>query len=168
MIRPRLPADFLGPSVGSFENSILSLVEASQQSCKCILLLDDVDHILGRSFVEVSANGSSDSALLANEQHIAYRIRSIFISAMDKLRECNKGKTSERQLLAICTSRSHDDGIIDRFDGKCFLAEPDSVERRYLIETCLSLPKQCEQIGLGEQIASMIALMAPKCPKSRF
>jgi SpoVK/Ycf46/Vps4 family AAA+-type ATPase len=145
VIRPRLPADFLGPSVGAFEDSLLSLfshIESMTKLKKCILILDNIEHILGPEYADSNGGNKSKIGLGSTRRdHLSFRIKNVFLAVMDRMRRSEQhSHSSERKgLLVICTSRSHDDGIVDRFDKVFHLDNPSSIERRYLIELGLGL-----------------------------
>ena len=129
VLRPKLPSDFLGPTIGSFEDSLLSLFTYATQiatsgSKKCIVILDDIEHILGQSFGEDGGSGGSSNSnsnsnnntinktTKSNESHSMIRIRGTFFGLVNELkRKIDQRSTSlMNNLLILCTARSKGDG----------------------------------------------------------
>jgi len=123
---------------------------------KVILLLDGIDHILGDRFSD-SSDKLMDESSDSNQINMVCRIRSVFMSAMDRLRGSQLKCLQPLEILVLSTARSHDNDISDRFDNVFHIHEPDSIERRLIIETCLGLPNDCEQIGLGELLTRVVS-----------
>lgn len=143
MIRPNFPADFIGSSMGSFEDSLLSLfdyVKSVTESQKCILLLDDVDEIFVDS---VKSTNDPNSTTIVRRSHLAHRIKNLFLDVMDNLRKSNNphGDNNLNNLLIICTSKMADANLIDRFHVVFRIGDPNGIERRLIIEHSLFKPE---------------------------
>ena len=84
MLRPILPIDLLGSSLGETEDIIASIFDFVRQSGKCILLLDDIDRILCQQDLSVEGlSKQKDDAM----PHIQTRLIASFLSHIDSLRE---------------------------------------------------------------------------------
>ena len=156
VIRPQLPTDFLGPSVGAFENSIISLfsfLKTVAKYQKCILLLDGIEHILGADYGD-SSIASSVGSTTKPRDHLSMRTKNIFLTMMDEM----KRGSNQKDTLVLCTSRGHDDNIVDRFDTVYKFEGPTNVERKEMIEFSLRLTPDMklkkERDGLISEIIS--------------
>ena len=156
VIRPQLPTDFLGPSVGAFENSIISLfsfLKTVAKYQKCILLLDGIEHILGADYGD-SSIASSVGSTTKPRDHLSMRTKNIFLTMMDEM----KRDSNQKDTLVLCTSRGHDDNIVDRFDTVYKFEGPTNVERKEMIEFSLRLIPDMklkkERDGLISEIVS--------------
>ena len=156
MLRPQIPSQFLAPSVGSFEDSLISLfcyIETIVESKKIILFLDDIDQVIG-SFISkdsrYTASGQSQSQL----HHISLRVKNIFFGIMDRVRQQRHKSKRPCNLLVVCTSRSQID--CDRFD-KCYrLKEPNDIERTSIIDVCLGLGGR-KNSEVSEKLTTVVA-----------
>jgi SpoVK/Ycf46/Vps4 family AAA+-type ATPase len=117
VIRPTLPLDLMGGSVGQAEDTILSVFGAAMSE-KSILILDNMEHILG---------GDEED----QEAHLIGRLRSTFLGSMDAV------KLFSPDLLIVCTSSWKLEQT--RFDQTITLSPPNEHERRHMIVSCLGL-----------------------------
>ena len=170
VLYPRLPTDFLGPTVGSFEDSLLSLFTCATQivkdGTKCIILLDGLDQILHdgdsrdgpTNALKVNAKGESSSC-----SNVILRVRSMFLNIVDRMKlvHSNQYSTSGASrimtnLLVIGTTRSsHNDGCFNRFDREFHLGDPDWDERYQIIKDCLGLSSISE--SKDEKVNAMLS-----------
>jgi len=134
VIRPRLPVDFLGENVGSFEDTLLSLF--TNENCnmtqrrKYIILLDNIEHIIGETHTNEATKVTHN-----NEEHVLSRTRSIFLTIVDRI----KYISNNVEFIVICSAEVVDDGISKRFDKIFRLEEIHSVASRRIIEQHLNL-----------------------------
>ncbi len=157
-----MPADFLEPSVGAFEDSIFSLfthIESIIKFKKCILLLDNIEHFLGTEYGDNEGGNPGNGHGPRRKDHLSFRVKNTFLAIMDRMRR--KGlksnqNTTGKGLLVICTSRSHDGGILDRFDKIFHFGAPSGIERRYLIETGLGLRRNNSIENLDGDLAQVV------------
>jgi len=145
VVRPSLPVDFLGPRVGSFEDRIISLFNyASSRTEPCIVLLDDIEHIVGNASATPGSKNNKEGSIIDDFSpkgtHLLSRSRSIFLSAIDLLRSSPLQLRSD--LLVICTSQTEVYSCYsDRFDCVHHLNEtgPDAFGRREILMRFLLL-----------------------------
>ena len=141
---------------------MFSHVESSiVQSNKCILLLDGIEHILGPEFVDSSGgNNSKIGSAKMQQDHLSFRIRNIFLAIVDRMRRnnCKQSDTKSKGLLVVCTSRSHDDDIVDRFDKQFHLDSPNIDERQNLIEIGLGLRNGMAGNDIHEKLAGVVSV----------
>jgi SpoVK/Ycf46/Vps4 family AAA+-type ATPase len=165
VIRPQLPTDFLEPTVGAFEDSILSLfsyIDFIIQRQKCVLLLDNIDHILGSEYADGNGSGSGNKSKIESgvkrRDHLSFRIKNTFLAIMDRMRGVEQNHPSSRMkgLLVICTSISHDNEIVDRFDKIFHLDVPNEIERQDLIETGLNLKQSMLEPNDRDPLAAIV------------
>ena len=117
IIRPSLPLDLMGSRVGEAEDTLLAIFGAATSE-KSVLILDDMEHILGEKERDQKASLTS-------------RLRSTFLAMMDTV------KLMSPDLLIVCTSTRKLD--LNRFGTTITLSPPNDYERRYMIISCLSL-----------------------------
>ena len=164
VLKPRLASTLNGQTVGSAEDSIISLLEyalkgsfrekriitsRSGERQKCVLILDDiVEHMLGASISK--GFPSSRDSVETKPNHMSIRKRAIWLSLMDHVRAMNSKCTQEssRQVLILCTtaprqsfngSLTIEDDALNRFDKVFFLKPPTAEERRYMIQSLLGI-----------------------------
>jgi SpoVK/Ycf46/Vps4 family AAA+-type ATPase len=126
VIRPKLPVDFMGARIGDAEHTLQCLFAAVSNKAddKCVVILDDVDLILG----------SGDES--ESPSHLRFRLD--FISRLDQLSGCNA--------LFICTSSTPLDDVLGRFDKMFPLQPPDREQRVMMIRSCLGITDLSEGI----------------------
>ena len=130
MIRPQLPLDLLGSSVGEAEDIIFSMIAfALSRQQHSILLLDDVEHIFG-DLDSSSRRTLGRSQLRTKESHVQVRTRSAIFSVMDAL---ERTTTPTNKILLVCTSTKNIDTTIGRFDETYVISPPASHERKQMI-----------------------------------
>ncbi len=153
---PRIPSDFLGSTVGSCEDLLLSLfifaLRIAEHGTKCLVVLDGLDQILGvpgNDHKSSSTNNISDVA-------VANRMRSMFVNIIDHIkRDYASNKIVQSNLLIICTARSDDERYSDRFDKQFYLSDPDYEERHGIVQQCLGIKNT-----LDEKINDIMAAVA--------
>lgn len=134
VLRPTLPIDLMGASLGESEDNMTSVFELARQSEKCILLLDDIDRILGQQEDSTrDGNRQSDA-----QPHSQMRLLSSFLSQLDSLRASESG--GNYQVLIVGTASS-DVGVdsIGRVDKVFLLESPNDAERGEIIMNSLGL-----------------------------
>lgn len=131
MLRPTIPIDFMGASLGETEDIIASIFGLARQCRKCILLLDDIDQLLYEKDAE--AVGSENGTM----PHSQTRIISSFLSHMDSLRMNPSSKADH--LLIIGTASNIRVDSIGRIDKVFFLEPPNHTERRAIIVESLGV-----------------------------
>lgn len=153
MLHPKIPSDFLGPSTGAFEDSLISLfcyIESIITTKKCILLLDNIEHIMGPSALRNP--GSTEIGQFQSQQnHLSHRLKNTFFGVMDRMRRPTR---NAHNLLVVCTSSLQID--CDRFDKSYRLLEPNDIERKSIIDTCLSLGTR-QNNEVSEKLAAVVA-----------
>ena len=137
VICPKLPSDFLGPTVGYFEDLLLSLFtfvidkvtissnsfDDSNNRDKYIILFDGLEHILGGDYNTIddennndqrakSSTISSSPPRTSNQSHLSLRVKSIFLTIIDKFKMLDDERYAKisNNLLVICTARQSYDG----------------------------------------------------------
>ena len=145
VLRPRLASALNGATVGSAEDSIISLLEyallggrvqqgksatinnSSGERQKCILILDDVvEHILGSSNNKGVSSGHDSVGTKPN--HLAIRKRAVWFSLMDHINAKNSKCRQEqfpRQVLILCTAGAPRQSS----NGSMILEDDDSLNR---------------------------------------
>jgi transitional endoplasmic reticulum ATPase len=131
VLRPTIPIDFMGASLGETEDIIASIFGLARQCRKCILLLDDIDQLLYEKDAE--AVGSENGTM----PHSQTRIISSFLSHMDSLRMNPSSKADH--LLIIGTASNIRVDSIGRIDKVFFLEPPNHTERRAIIVESLGV-----------------------------
>ena len=144
MLRPQVPSDFLGSAVGAFEDSVISLfsyIEVKAKSNKCVLLLDGMEHILGPEWAEENMGKAKIGSVNAQGDHLSFRARNVFLNVMERIRSnyCSGESSKSQGVLVLCTSRSHNEDIANRFDKIFHLDSPNNEERENLVEQGLGL-----------------------------
>ena len=78
---------------------------------------------------------------------------------MDRMRQRTQIVKSSHNLLVVCTSRSQID--CDRFDKSYRLREPNDIERKSIIDTCLDLGSS-KNNEVSEKLADVVAATVGK------
>ncbi|GKY95104.1 hypothetical protein MPSEU_000474400 [Mayamaea pseudoterrestris] len=116
VVRPRLPLDILGRSVGDAENNLLSLFGAvCDRRGRKAILLDDVEHLLRRD---------------DNENHASARLQSVLLVFLDAIRHLT-GVNSTILVVSFSTVRS--EAMTSRCDCVLRIDTPSEDERRHLL-----------------------------------
>jgi SpoVK/Ycf46/Vps4 family AAA+-type ATPase len=128
----------MGGKVGSAEDLLLSLLTYAMNAGKrSILLLDDVESIIGSRFEETAPAetllGATTSRLGPSEPHLVARNRVLLLSLLELVRRDTSGR-----IMLICTSRNDWGKTVDRFDRTFFLESPTYAERWKLLEVYVS------------------------------
>mmetsp|Transcript_5314 Transcript_5314/g.7818 ORF Transcript_5314/g.7818 Transcript_5314/m.7818 type:complete len:538 (+) Transcript_5314:3-1616(+) len=128
----------MGTKMGETEDLILSMFMACTRSLsKCILILDDVQHLLGNTYDTVSKENTTDVDL-----HTMLRTRSAFLSAVNSVKNViSRTDAPHFQLLVICTARNHGDETVHQFDSVFQLQNPDHNARKKNILSSFRLTK---------------------------
>jgi SpoVK/Ycf46/Vps4 family AAA+-type ATPase len=153
VIRPSLPFDAIGLTVGSAEDLVISMVAFAKTSSKrSILLLDDVENICGNEYAGPTQavselNGARTSG---GEPHLTARVRIVLLTLLETIRrEWKEGN----EMLVICTSKINFGKAVDRFDRIFTLSPPNAKERR---EVLLS------HVGLFQKLDTKPSAKDPK------
>lgn len=127
----------MGNSVGSTENTLISLFSfARSRTKRCVLVLDDIENMCGHEYNGPTGAASENStSQSAGEPHQLARARSTLLSALECLHLTSQGN----ELLVVCTSRYNINDSIDRFDKVYTLTPPDISNRRRVISSNLGL-----------------------------
>jgi SpoVK/Ycf46/Vps4 family AAA+-type ATPase len=137
VIHPVLAFDAIGTTVGAAEDMLISMIcYATTQDANCLLLLDDIDVICGQTEQYTAMN--QDVSIGQREPHSTARLRYLFFSLLDSIRERNYGGRNSRTIL-ICTSKENFGKDIDRFDKILPLLPPDKDERRQIISSYVDI-----------------------------
>lgn len=136
MLRPTLPIDLMGSSLGETEDIIASIFCYVRQAGKCILMLDDIDRILTpqESTGEGVSNQEDDA-----RPHRQTRLIASFLAHIDSLRGF-ESSGGDHQLLIIGTASNSNVDSISRADKVFLLGSPNDEERRNIISHLLNLP----------------------------
>ena len=119
VIDPVLPFDAIGTTVGAAEEIIISLIcYAKINEGKCLLILDNIDSIIGR--------------IESSESHQMARLRQLFYSLLEIINNRNY-ESKHGQLILICSSRENFGKDIDRFDEILQISRPNESERERMI-----------------------------------
>ena len=160
VIRPKFPVDLVGNSIGSSEDRLIALFSyasnlvstttSKSKSRKCLILLDDIDKMFSIS----DGINTSDSPDVADGSsalsHIGRRCKALFLSIIDALREIEASSENDGHLLLLCTARSICDGLPNRFDKSFLCGQPDEIQRRKMILSCLSNDEDTRKGVLAE------------------
>jgi len=161
VIRPSLPFDLMGKKVGSSEDLLLSLFSyAMSGENRSILLLDDIESIIGTGFERSTPSVSGESTMTSGrgskEAHLVSRNRALLLSLL----EFAHRDDIHRRIMLICTSRNNWGKEVDRFDRVFILGNPTSTERRTLLEKYLSecFPKSMPEMTdeITEALSSVV------------
>ena len=137
VIRPSLPIDVMGRKVGSAEDLLLSLISyATSDGKRTILLLDDVESIVGSGFEESTPSATASGGTTrgsTNEPHLMARNRALFLSILELIH-----RDTCRRTMLICTSQNDFGKTIDRYDRVFVLESPTNAERRRLLQEYVS------------------------------
>ena len=118
IIRPSLPLDLMGSRVGEAEGTLLAIFGAATTE-KSVLILDDMEHILGEE------ERDQQTSLIS-------RLRSTFLAMLDSVK-----KLMSSDLLIVCTSTQKLD--LTRFGMTITLSPPNANQRKHMIVSCLDL-----------------------------
>lgn len=151
IIRPKYPVDLVGNSIGSSEDRLIALFSYAYDiisSCnaidkytKCLVMLDDIDKVLSLSDDTTHLSELAESSTITNSAHyfVGRRCKALFLSILDSLRDNDSNNSSMNgHILLLCTSRIRCEEIISRFDKVFVKHEPDDVQRREMIRSCLA------------------------------
>jgi SpoVK/Ycf46/Vps4 family AAA+-type ATPase len=147
VLRPVLPLDILGTTIGAAEDALISMVSyaITKSHSRCILFLDDIDTILGGK-----GNGGVETNATSDERswnlQIYARLNTVLWSLLDAVGNRSEGKegddeemTSSR-LILICSSSGENYGNSStggRSDKVFHLGTPADKERENIISGCL-------------------------------
>ncbi|KAL7464239.1 hypothetical protein ACHAXS_004580 [Conticribra weissflogii] len=140
VIRPTFPMDLIGSTIGSSEDRLISLFSyasdvisssSTHRGQNCVILLDDVDKIF-------SLAGATDGGFSGASTHISRRCKALFLSIIDAFRESSSSSNYDGHLLLLCTARSSCEELAGRFDRTFVRGQPDELQRRNMILTCLT------------------------------
>lgn len=148
VIRPTLPINLMGASLGETEDTIASIFEFARQSRKCILVLDDIDHILGDQ--DGNARPAADGGILVSsaQPHYQTRLVASFLSHLDSLRAVD-----DCQVLVIgTTSIGNNVDAIGRVDKVFSLDLPGDTERRDIIVQALNVSTSGDSLLLNDLV----------------
>ncbi|GFH44959.1 hypothetical protein CTEN210_01433 [Chaetoceros tenuissimus] len=141
VIRPKIPFDFYGSSLGSFEDAITSLftyiASMSKSIQKILLLLDDIDHLLFPTENSQIHKDVNQGQISERQGHLAFRSRDVFYSLMDTMQKNLERNDNFGNILVIATTRTSLES--DRFNKTFQLGDPSHVERKEIISQCLRL-----------------------------
>jgi SpoVK/Ycf46/Vps4 family AAA+-type ATPase len=145
VLRPRLPLDILGQSVGEMEDVLVALVDSAKsgrQSCFA-LILDDADFLIATGESGIGEGGERFSG----RHHIQSRSQSTFFALLDSFRS---DAISCSRLILICTSKMDQDWTAGRFDRKYHILPPNEHERRLFI---------CSNLGLHTPVKCSLTIL---------
>lgn len=141
VIRPKIPFDFYGSSLGSFEDAITSLftymASMSESTQKILLLLDDIDHLLFPTENSQIHKDVNQGQMSERQGHLAFRSRDVFYSLMDTMQKNLDRNDNFGNILVIATTRTSLES--DRFNKTFQIGDPSYVERKEIISQCLCL-----------------------------
>ena len=139
VIRPNLPLDIMGSSVGAAEDTIVALFgsvlsEAARNCSRVLLILDGIDCILTSDNQRLTGD-----LAMGREPHLKRRSQSTFLSMIDGLR--SQMELSGENILILCTATadSCEASLQNRFDRIYNLELPTAIERRQIIVDALGL-----------------------------
>jgi SpoVK/Ycf46/Vps4 family AAA+-type ATPase len=141
VVRLQLPVDLLGLSVGETEDILISLCAfaKSRDDGRCVLLLDDAEHIFGQEYNGPNNSGASGGGASQSSQtketHLQARSRSIMLSLFDTMARMN---TDGNRVLIVCTANHNIGETLSRFDEIHFLAPPDEPARKQMLLSVLT------------------------------
>jgi SpoVK/Ycf46/Vps4 family AAA+-type ATPase len=139
VIRPRLPLDILGGSVGDSEDSLVSIFGTlSCNQGRSVVLLDDVGHLFA---------GNGD-----DEYHSKTRSQSMLLTLLDSLEELDC-----RPVLVIAFSSFASEALMSRFGFAFHLDAPQENERRALLTRLLSVPDNLSENNQKDQVQVLLA-----------
>mmetsp|Transcript_44988 Transcript_44988/g.108778 ORF Transcript_44988/g.108778 Transcript_44988/m.108778 type:complete len:817 (-) Transcript_44988:897-3347(-) len=151
VIRPTLPYDIMGKTIGATEDILVSILCGSPEPS--IIILDDIDTILGSNYFS-SGNPTGDTSGVVTsgqqvEPHVTTRLRSLFLCLLDRL----KMTSSSNRTMLICTSVVDLGKSVGRFDKTYHLSTPHEKERQMMIFRCIgtlkSLRRANSTLGSG-------------------
>lgn len=118
----------MGASLGESEDAVAALFGFARKFDKCIILLDDIDHLLCQQNDEPSAlNGGKIQE--RGLPHSRARLQSLFLAAVDSLR------SSQACVLIIGTAGDNMDDSAGRVDKVFSMEAPNESERRQFISS---------------------------------
>lgn len=140
VIRPSLPYDIMGKTIGATEDILVSVLLGSPEPS--IVILDNIDTILGSNYFSSSGNPTGDPSGAGTsgqqvEPHVTTRLRSLFLSLLDRL----KMTSNSNRTLLLCTSVVDLGKSVGRFDKTFHLSTPHEIERQMMIFRCIGTLK---------------------------
>ncbi|KAG7340027.1 ATPase AAA [Nitzschia inconspicua] len=167
VIRPCLPIDILGQTIGAAEDALISMVSyatSTAATTNTLLLLDDIDILLGREATTTECqNGGSGvdddvgSGRSVPTYHSTARLFSLFMDLLDVIetRYSNDeiSSSSHSQFVLVCSTKGNLNNVMKRFDKVFYLGLPNKEERRQLIADCLGI---CLQNGPDPLLDTMV------------
>ena len=145
ILHPVLPVDAIGDTVGAAEDAITSMIcYAKTQDRNCMLLLDDIDAFCGHT--EQNSKRTQDTSVGRREPHSKARLRYLFFSLLDAIRDQNYRSRSGKMIL-IGTSKVNFGKDIDRFDKILPLLPPNKEERRRIISNYVDMDTSMESFA---------------------
>lgn len=144
LIRPLLPLDVMGSSIGEAEDIVVSLFGCIRGvNKKCVVILDDVQHLIGDDFAGPSGLEYNNISIDEGKEHVTVRARSTLLAIMNLLRvkgpRQNQTNDLAHETMVICTASHAGDESIGQFDKVFILQPPDEEERRNMISSSLGI-----------------------------
>jgi SpoVK/Ycf46/Vps4 family AAA+-type ATPase len=131
VLRPRLPIDILGSSVGDTEDTLISLFSAAiDYPGRVVVILDDLEHIFEDT--QTATPGTGDNL----GSHLKARSQSTLLSMFDSIKMCSQDNS---RVLVVCTARQDVGGMSGRFDQIYHLRSPNESERKLAILSHLGM-----------------------------
>ncbi len=128
VLRPVLAFDAIGSTVGAAEDILISILcYAKTRNGNCLLILDDIDTIIG----PVEQHSVTNQKVGRQEPHAKARLRSLFFSLLDIIRDRNYESNSGKLLLVCSSKETYKE--MDRFDMILPLLPPNGDERQEII-----------------------------------
>ena len=153
VLRPDL--DLVGNTLGSNEDRLIALFayafrfiattsKESGRKNKCLILLDDIDHMFSLS------SETNGSGLQRSDQfYTGRRCKALFLRFLDNSLNC---RGADGHILVLCTSKSGCTDVEDRFDRTFWRGLPNDEQRRQLITLCFSADLVSEEEYVGGDI----------------
>jgi SpoVK/Ycf46/Vps4 family AAA+-type ATPase len=133
VLRPRLPIDILGSSVGETEDTLVSFFSAAIGYSGRVVILDDLEQIFEETqSLLAAAPGAGDTP----GSHLKTRSQSTLLSMIDSIQRSSQDSS---RVLVVCTARQDIGGVIGRFDRTYHLESPNENERRKAILSHLGI-----------------------------
>jgi SpoVK/Ycf46/Vps4 family AAA+-type ATPase len=142
VIRPLLPVDVTGTTVGATEDLLLSMVSwaltGTNDQNRSLVLMDDIDVVIGEQ--TMTTDGGNTAKF--HEPHLTARIRNLFLTLLDVIQGCNNHQRhnindNRNMILLVCSAKSNIGKALGRFDRVLSLTVPGPEERRGMISSCL-------------------------------
>jgi SpoVK/Ycf46/Vps4 family AAA+-type ATPase len=124
----------MGASLGESENTVAALFGLARKTPKCIILLDNIDHILTHEVDEPATLGGG-TFLEGGPPHSRARLQSSFFSHVDSLRSTN----AQASVLIIGTASGCLGDSACRVDKVFSIEAPNDKERRELISSSFDI-----------------------------